>query len=296
MPPWRKLSRRPPRRLINRESPWPVPLIAPRMLLIRVKKLFRARLSKSSRNNKKPSSKHSFTNWTSRRSRDRLRSSKMRISRERLLRPREKDNKRKCFQEPELPSSKSSKKKRLLRSLRLREWSKSSLPLRLFKRPRPPLLRRLLPRLTLPDLRESMSSLEERLRLNSRCSKSSSRWRPSKLSNSKNRDSLRTKPTLRSKNNSQKSSKLKPMCRLSRMLPLKLRRRLPRRRPLRRRDLLSRKPLRRRPRSSNKSRRQRPRRELRSSELPRKRRRRLNKLNSFKNSSLRLKNKRNNRN
>lgn len=188
-PPWRKLSKRLPRRLIIRESLWLVLLIAPRTLLIRAKKLSRVRLSKSSRNNKTPSSKHSFTNWTSRRSRDRLRSSKMRISRERLLRPREKDNKRKFFQELELPSSKSSKKRRLLRNLRQREWSRSSLPLRLFKRPRPPLLRRLLPRLTLPDLRESMSSLEERLRLNSRCSKSNSRWRPSKHLNSKNRDS-----------------------------------------------------------------------------------------------------------
>jgi len=199
--PWRKLLRRPLRRLTSRESLWLDHPIALRMLLIRAKKLFRARLSKSSRGNKKPSSKHSFTNWTSRRSRDRLRSSKMRISRERLLRPREKDSKKKFSRELEHPSSKSSKRKRLLRNLRLREWSRNSLPLKQFKRPRLLLLRKLLPRPTLPDSRESMSYPEERPKHNFKCLKLNSRWRLSKPLNSRNRDFLRTKLTMRNKNN-----------------------------------------------------------------------------------------------
>lgn len=75
----------------------------------------------------------------------------MKISREKLLKPREKDNKKKFCQELELPSLRNSKKRRLLRNLKLREWSRSSLPLKLCKRPRLLLQRRQLPRLILLD-------------------------------------------------------------------------------------------------------------------------------------------------
>jgi hypothetical protein len=50
----------------------------------------------------------------------------MKISREKLLKPREKDNKKKFCQELELPSLRNFKRKRLLRNLKLREWSRSS--------------------------------------------------------------------------------------------------------------------------------------------------------------------------
>lgn len=170
------------------------------------------------------------------------------------------------------------------------------MPPRLFKKLRLLLLRRLLLRLTLPDSRESMSSQEERLRPNSKCLKLSNRWRPSKPSNSRNRDSWRTKPTLRSKNKWQRSNKLKLMYRLSRMLPLKLRKKPPRRKLLRRRDLLSKKPLRRRPRSSNKRRKPKKRRKLRRQDSLRKRRRRLSKSDSCNSKNKRLRNNRDNKN
>lgn len=75
----------------------------------------------------------------------------MKISREKLLKPREKDNKKKFCQELELLNLRNSKKRRLLRNLKLREWSKSSLRLKLCKRPRLLLQRRQLPRLILLD-------------------------------------------------------------------------------------------------------------------------------------------------
>ena len=252
---------------------WQEHLTPLRTPLTRVKRRFKARLSKNSRDNKKPSSKHSFTNWISRRSRDRLRSSKMKILRERLLWLRGRDNKRKCCREPEPLSLRSFKRKRLLRSLRLREWSRSSLPLRLCKRPKLQLPRRLPPRLTLLDSRESTSSPEERPRLNSKCSRLSSRWRPSKLSNSKNKDLWRIRPTLRNKSNLWKSSKLKPTSKLNKMQPSELRRKPLKERSPKRRNSLSRKLLMKKPRSKNKREKKKPKRELRNRELLKKRKR-----------------------
>jgi len=260
-----------------------------------VKRLFRATLSKNLKSNKMPSSKHSSTNWTLRRSRDRLKSSKMKNSRERLLWPREKDKMRKFSQELELPSSKSSKKKKLLRSLRLKEWSKSSLPLRLFKRPRLLPQRRLPPRPTSLDSKESMSSQEERLRLNSKCSRSSSRWRPSRLSNSKNKDSWRISPTLSNKNNSPRFNKLRPTCRLSRMPLPRPRRKLPIGRSLRRIRLLCRKLLKRKQRSRNRRNKKKLRRMPRKLKSPSKSKRRQTRLDSCNSKNKRLKNKRNKR-
>jgi len=231
-------------RLIDRELPWPEPLrvIA---LFLRVLKPSRARLFLSSRNNKMLSNKLFSTSWILRRSRDRLRSNKTKISRRKLLWLREKDSKRRCSPEPELPSSRNFRKKRLLKSLRLREWSKSSLPLRLFKRPRLLLQRKLPLRLTLLDSRESTNFLEERLRLSFRCLRSSSRWKPNRPLNSKRQSLLKSKTTLRSKSNLSRLNRLKLMLSKSKKLPLKLRKRPPRRRLPRRRKWLNKKPLRR---------------------------------------------------
>jgi len=195
-------------RLIDRELPWPEPLRVI-TLFLRVLKPSRARLSLSSRDNKMLSSKLFSTSWTLKKSRDRLKSNKTKISRRKLLWQREKDSKRRFSPEPELPSSRSFRKKRLLKSLRLREWSKSSLPLRLFRRPRLLLPRKLPPRPTLLDSRESTNFLEERLRLSFRCLRSSSKWKPNRPLNSKRQSLLKRQTTLRSKSNLLRLSRLK---------------------------------------------------------------------------------------
>jgi hypothetical protein len=62
-----------------------------------------------------------------------------------------KDNKKRSYLMKELLNLKSCKRRKQLKNWRLREWSKSSLPPRLSRRPRQLLPRRLLLRLTLLD-------------------------------------------------------------------------------------------------------------------------------------------------
>jgi hypothetical protein len=58
-----------------------------------------------------------------------------------------KDNKKKFFQKQELLNSKNFKKKKLLKSLRPKEWSKNSSLPKLFKKLKLLLLKKLLPKL-----------------------------------------------------------------------------------------------------------------------------------------------------
>lgn len=197
----------------------------------------------------------------------------MRISRERLLKLREKDSKRKFSPELEPPNSRNSKKRKLPKNSRLREWSKNSLPLKLYRRLRPPLLRKLPLKLILPDSRESMSSLEERLRHNSKCSRLSSKWRPNKLLSLRNNEFLKIKPKLINKSNSSKFNRLRLMSKLNKMLLPRLRGKLLRRKLPRKRDLPSKKLLRRKPRSNSKREKRKPRKRLRSKESLKKRKR-----------------------
>jgi len=67
---------------------------------------------------------------------DKSRSSKTRNSNPRLLWLRRRDNKKRYSPSKELRSSRSSKRRKLPRNSLPRRWSKSSLPLKLFKRPR----------------------------------------------------------------------------------------------------------------------------------------------------------------
>jgi hypothetical protein len=148
-PQWKKPSRKLPRRPTDRE------LLSLEELMAspfhRAKSPFRARPSKSLRDNKMLSSRLSSTNWIWKRSKGRLKLNRMRNLKIRLLWPNMKDNKKRSSHMKELLNLRNCKRKKQLKNWKLREWNKSSLPPRLSRRPRQLLPRRLLLRLTLPD-------------------------------------------------------------------------------------------------------------------------------------------------
>ena len=65
--------------------------------------------------------------------------------------PKRKDKPKKFFQNKELPISKNFKKKKLLKSSKLKRWSKNSLLHKPSKKPKLPLPKKLLPKPTSPD-------------------------------------------------------------------------------------------------------------------------------------------------
>ena len=85
------------------------------------------------------------------RSKDKSKSNKTRNLRRRSLMLRRKDKMKKFYQNRELRSLRSFKRKKLPKSSRLRRWNKNSYQLKLSKKPKLLLLRRLLPKPTLPD-------------------------------------------------------------------------------------------------------------------------------------------------
>lgn len=175
-----------------------MPLMAPFHWLDRP---FRVKLLWNSRSSRRLSSRLFLTSWIWKRNRDKLKLDKMKNLREKLPWQRRRDSKKRFFQELELPSLRSFRRRKLLRNLRPKEWSRSSWLLRLFKRQRLRLPRRLLPKPTSQDLRESMSFREERPRPNFKCLRSSSKWKLSRLLNLKNLDLSRSSRMLTNRNN-----------------------------------------------------------------------------------------------
>lgn len=99
------------------------------------------KLCKSLRRNKSNNKRSSLISSSKRRSKDKPKLSKPRISSLRLLLPSNKDKRRNYFLNKELLNSPNSKRKKLLRDLKPNVLSKSSLLLKLSKN-----LRLLLPR------------------------------------------------------------------------------------------------------------------------------------------------------
>lgn len=97
---------------------------------------------------------------------------------QRLLMLRRRDNKRKLWLEREQRSLNRYRKKKLHRSWKLRVRNKNSWLLKLFKRPKPPPLKKQLLKLTLLEWRESTNFKEERPKPNYKCSKSNNKWKP----------------------------------------------------------------------------------------------------------------------
>lgn len=98
--------------------------------------------------------------------------------RRRLPMLRRRDNKRKLWLEREQRSLNRYRKKKLHRSWKLRVRNKNSWLLKLFKRPKPPPLKKQLLKLTLLEWRESTNFKEERPKPNYKCSKSNNKWKP----------------------------------------------------------------------------------------------------------------------
>ena len=80
-----------------------------------------------------------------------MRSNKTKSSSKRFLLPKKRDKMKKFNPLQEQLNSRNSKRRRPLKNLKPKEWSKSSSLLKLFKRPRLLLPRKPLPRPTLPD-------------------------------------------------------------------------------------------------------------------------------------------------
>lgn len=111
--------------------------------------LLRAKPLPLLRNSKHLNKKHSLTSLPRKRSKDKLKLSKTKSSRRRLLMLRRRDKTKKFFPSRELKSLRDSKRKKLPKSSKLRRWSKNSCQLKLFKKPKLLLLRR-------PPLRQTL--------------------------------------------------------------------------------------------------------------------------------------------
>jgi hypothetical protein len=119
-----------------------------------------------------------------------------------------------------------------------------------------------------------MSSPEERLRLNFKCSRLNNKWKLRMLLNLRRQDFLMKMPVLNLRNNNKKLFKLKLLFKPSKLPMRKLKRKLQRRKLLRRRRLLNRRQLKRRPRSSNRRSSKPRKRRQKNSSSPRRRKRR----------------------
>lgn len=75
----------------------------------------------------------------------------MKSLRQRSAMPRKKEEMKRSLPKLELLTSKNSKRRKLHKSLKPKRWNKSSLPLRPFRRPKLPPLKRLPPKLISQD-------------------------------------------------------------------------------------------------------------------------------------------------
>jgi hypothetical protein len=107
----------------------------------------KAKPYKHLRNNKLLNKKFSLINLLMKRNKDKLKSSKMKNLRKRLLMLRKIDKMKKFFQNKELMNSRFSKRKKQLKNLKPKRWNKNFYLHKLFKKPKLLLLRRLLPKL-----------------------------------------------------------------------------------------------------------------------------------------------------
>lgn len=145
-------------------------------LLVQLK----AKPCKHLRNNKLLNKRAFLINLLMRRNKDKLKSNKMKNLRRRLLMLRKRDKMRRFFQNKELKNSKFSKRKKQPKNLKPKRWNKNSCLHKLFKRLKLLLPKKLLPKPTWLDWRESMNFLEERLRLNFKCLKWNNKWKLNK--------------------------------------------------------------------------------------------------------------------
>lgn len=111
----------------------------------------KAKLYLNLRNSNLNNKKSSLTNLPMKRSRDKLKSSKTKPSRRKLLWLKRKERMKKFFPRPELKNLRNSKRKKLSKNLKPREWNKNSCQLRPSKKLKLLLQRKLLLKLTWPD-------------------------------------------------------------------------------------------------------------------------------------------------
>lgn len=133
-------------------------------------------------NNNKPINKSNCSiNLLKKRNKDKKKLNKICNLKRKLLKLKKKDKTNKSYQKKELKNLNCFKKKKLLKSLRLKRWNKNFCLPKQSKRQKLLLPRRLLLKQILLDWRESMSSQEERLKLNCKCWKLNNKWKLSKL-------------------------------------------------------------------------------------------------------------------
>lgn len=152
---------------------------------------------------------------------------------------------RKYFQSKELRNLRSFKKRKQLRKLKLKRWNRNSFLPKPFKRLKQLQQRRQQLKLILLDWRESMNFQEERLKPNSKCSRSNNKWKPNKLLIWKKLDSrrknfkLKNKQIKRPRNKCLHNNKLLKKLKQKRKLLLKLRHKLKWKLPLKPRQKLN---------------------------------------------------------
>ena len=116
-----------------------------------LKALRRVKPCPNLRNNNRSNKKNFLINSLKKRNKDKLKFNRTKPLKRKLLWLRRREKMKKSSQRQELRSLRSSKRKKLSKSLKLREWNKNSCPLKPSRKPRLLLPRKLLPRQTLLD-------------------------------------------------------------------------------------------------------------------------------------------------
>ena len=134
-------------KLISKE----LPLNKKKTHKVLLKALRRVKPCPNLRNNNRSNKKNFLINSLKKRNKDKLKFNRTKPLKRKLLWLRRREKMKKSSQRQELRSLRSSKRKKLSKSLKLREWNKNSCPLKPSRKPRLLLPRKLLPRQTLLD-------------------------------------------------------------------------------------------------------------------------------------------------